>query len=230
MAISPLRLALCGVSLGVLLGAADWPQFRGPGGQGVAQAKGLPTTWSETENLAWKTKMPGAGASSPIVVGKRVIVTCYSDHDPQNMQQLRLHVVCVNRADGKIVWDRELEPSLPEKNKVRDHGYSGPTPASDGTHIYAFFGKSGVVKLDLAGKQAANGAVAKLGGVEAGKEQIVQVPVTVQLLQLGTVVYNAVVNRRPVDYRLAGDVKVVTPWGKAPLALDRAGNVAVQGL
>ena len=152
MAISPLRLALCGVSLGVLVGAADWPQFRGPGGQGGAQAKGLPTTWSETENLAWKTKMPGAGASSPIVVGKRVIVTCYSDHDPQNMQQLRLHVVCVNRADGKIVWDRELEPSLPEKNKVRDHGYSGPTPASDGTHIYAFFGKSGVVKLDLAGK------------------------------------------------------------------------------
>ena len=85
-------------------------------------------------------------------------------------------------------------------------------------------------KLDLAGKQAADGAVAKLGGVAAGKEQIVQVPVTVQLLQLGTVVYNAVVNKRPVDYRLAGDVKVVTPWGKAPLALDRAGNVSVQGL
>ena len=91
MAISPLRLALCGVSLGVLLGAADWPQFRGPGGQGVAQAKGLPTTWSETENLTWKTKMPGAGASSPIVIGKRVIVTCYSGYgadkrNPGNMQ------------------------------------------------------------------------------------------------------------------------------------------------
>ncbi|MBT3287334.1 MAG: serine/threonine protein kinase, partial [Victivallales bacterium] len=152
MAISPLRLALCGVSLGVLLGAADWPQFRGPGGQGVAQAKGLPTTWSETENLKWKAKMPGAGASSPIVVGKQVIVTCYSGYGmggnpPPEMSQLRLHVVSVNRADGKIAWNTEIEPTLPESTKVRDHGYAAPTPATDGEHLYIFFGKSGVYKL-----------------------------------------------------------------------------------
>jgi len=123
----------------------------------VAQAKGLPTTWSETENLTWKTKMPGAGASSPIVIGKRVIVTCYSGYgadkrNPGNMQQLRLHVLSVDRAGGEIVWDTEIEPTLPESPKVRDHGYAGPTPASDGKHIYVFFGKSGVIKLDLAGK------------------------------------------------------------------------------
>jgi|ETNmetMinimDraft_26_1059896.scaffolds.fasta_scaffold32242_2 hypothetical protein len=49
------------------------------------------------------------------------------------------------------------------------------------------------------------------------------------LLQLGTVVYNALVNRRPIDYRFAGDVKVLTPWGKAPLALDRSGNMPISG-
>jgi outer membrane protein assembly factor BamB len=58
----------------------------------------------------------------------------------------------VNRADGKIVWDREIEPTLPEKERIRDHGYAGPTPACDGDSIYAFFGKSGVVKLDMDGK------------------------------------------------------------------------------
>ena len=84
-------------------------------------------------------------------------------------------------------------------------------------------------KLDLGGKQAANGVLASMTGVEAGKEQVVQLPVSLQLLQLGTVVYNAVVNKTPVDYRIAGNLNVVTPWGKAPLALNRAGNVPVQG-
>ena len=83
-------------------------------------------------------------------------------------------------------------------------------------------------KLDLGGKQAANGALANLAGVDAGKEQIVQLPITIQLLQMGTVVYNAVVNKKAIDYRIAGDLKVVTPWGKAPLALDRGGNVPIQ--
>ncbi len=84
-------------------------------------------------------------------------------------------------------------------------------------------------RLELGGKEAAMGTVAKLAGVPAGKEQIVQIPVDVKLLQLGTVVYNALVNRRPVDYRLAGDLQVLTPWGKAPLALDRGGKMPVTG-
>ncbi len=83
--------------------------------------------------------------------------------------------------------------------------------------------------LALGGKEAAKGQVAKMGGVEAGKEQIVRVPVDVMLLQLGTVVYNALVNRQPVDYKLAGDLKVLTPWGKAPLALERSGNIPISG-
>lgn len=158
MASSILRLTVSVTCLVLLAGAADWPQFRGPGGQGVAQAKGLPATWSETENLRWKTELPGPGASSPIVLGERVVVTCFSGYaldrqNPGDMAALQLHLLCVNRADGKVLWDRTVAPTLPESKTVRDHGYASPTPASDGTHIYAFFGKSGVVKFDLDGKE-----------------------------------------------------------------------------
>jgi len=137
--------------------AGDWGQFRGPGGQGVSNEKGLPTTWSDSENLAWKTALPGYGSSSPIVLGDRLYVTCYSGYavDPDKsgtMQDLVLHVLCVNRGNGKIVWDEKIKPKLPESPKVRDHGYTAATPATDGKALYVFFGKTGVLKLDLNGK------------------------------------------------------------------------------
>ena len=60
--------------------ADDWPRFRGPDGNGVATESSVPTAWSPKANLAWKTEMPGPGASSPIIVGDRVFVTCYSGY------------------------------------------------------------------------------------------------------------------------------------------------------
>src|SRR5688572_23408610 len=60
--------------------AADWPQFRGPKGSAVSTETGLPTTWSASENIIWQTKLPGHGTSSPVVVGKRVFLTCYSGY------------------------------------------------------------------------------------------------------------------------------------------------------
>ena len=141
--------------------AGNWRQFRGPGGLGVSNETNLPTRWSDTENLLWKTGMPGAGSSSPIVLGDRVFLTCYSGfgvsrRDSGNMEDLRRHVVCINRADGKIVWNKTLLPKLPESERVRDHGYAAPTPATDGKHLYLFFGKSGVYKFDLNGNQIWN--------------------------------------------------------------------------
>ncbi len=137
--------------------AADWPQFRGPGGQGATSEANLPLIWSDTENLAWKTELPGYGASSPIALGDRLYVTCYSGYgidgaNPGAMEDLRLHVVCLSK-DGKIVWDQHVRPKLPESERVRDHGYAAPTPATDGEHLYVFFGKTGVLKFDLDGKQ-----------------------------------------------------------------------------
>jgi hypothetical protein len=138
--------------------AGDWTQFRGPGGLGASDETNLPVSWSEDENLAWKLALPGYGASSPITIGDHIYVTCYSGYgldrsDPGNMDDLMLHLVCVNRADGKIVFDEKIKPNLPESNRVRDHGYAAPTIASDGKHLFVFFGKTGVFKFDLDGKQ-----------------------------------------------------------------------------
>jgi outer membrane protein assembly factor BamB len=137
--------------------AAEWPQFRGPGGQGVTSEVNLPLVWSDTENLAWKTALPGYGASSPIALGNRLYVTCYSGYgidrgNPGTMEDLTLHVVCLSN-DGKTLWDRHVQPKLPESERVRDHGYAAATPATDGEHLYVFFGKTGVLKFDLEGNQ-----------------------------------------------------------------------------
>ncbi|MGD9853489.1 MAG: PQQ-binding-like beta-propeller repeat protein [Planctomycetaceae bacterium] len=143
--------------------ASEWPQFRGPGGQGRTSEKNLPLTWSDTEHLEWKTELPGFGASSPIALSGRLYVTCYSGYGvdaqtPGRMEDLTLHVVCLS-AEGKIVWDQHVPPKLPETERVRDHGYAAPTPATDGEHLYVFFGKSGVFKFDLDGKQLWNADV-----------------------------------------------------------------------
>lgn len=137
--------------------AAEWPQFRGPGGQGRTTEQNLPLTWSETENIAWKTELPGFGASSPIALGDRLYLTCYSGYgvdreNPGRMEDLILHVVCLS-TEGEIVWDRHVQPRLPETERVRDHGYAAPTPTTDGEHLYVFFGKSGVFKFNLDGEQ-----------------------------------------------------------------------------
>ncbi|MCS6850168.1 MAG: PQQ-binding-like beta-propeller repeat protein [Gemmataceae bacterium] len=136
---------------------ADWPQFRGPTGMGVSTAQGLPVKWGPNENLAWKVAPPGPGTSSPIVVGDKIILTCYTGFNVPGqrgrMEDLRLHVVCYRSSDGSQLWSQELKPKLPEQDRIREeHGYASSTPVSDGQRIYAFFGKSGVFAFDLAGK------------------------------------------------------------------------------
>ncbi len=141
--------------------ASNWPQFRGPGGSGQSDEKNLPTTWSEQENLVWKAALPGYGASSPITLGERLYVTCYSGYgvdraNSGSMEDLMLHVVCLSKSDGKIVWDTHVEPKLPETRRVNQHGYAAATPATDGENLYVFFGKSGVFAFDLDGTQLWN--------------------------------------------------------------------------
>src|ERR1051325_1723877 len=85
---------------------ADWSQFRGPHGSGTSQETGLPVTWSEKENIVWRAKLPGPGTSCPIVVGKRVYLTCYSGYglgvlkkgikEPEDPKALRRHLVCID--------------------------------------------------------------------------------------------------------------------------------------
>ncbi len=151
-------------ALGLLvpaLGAADWPQFRGPGGLGVAADKSLPVTWSDKSNIAWKTDLPGPGSSSPIVVGDKILVTCYSGYgldqnDPGEPKNLKRHLVCLDR-QGKINWQRDVAAPNIDETPFRGfqalHGYASSTPVCDGSSVYCFFGAAGVVAFDLAGKQ-----------------------------------------------------------------------------
>lgn len=157
--------------------ADDWPQFRGPGSLGISQAKNLPVTWSDTENLIWKTALPGSGSSSPIVLGGKLYVTCYSgyglDQGKGKMEDLALHVVCLDGRNGTIIWDTKIKPELPEKSSVKDHGYAAATPTTDGKHLYIFFGKSGVFKFDLNGKQIWQTSVGtKLNGWGCGTSPV----------------------------------------------------------
>ncbi len=139
--------------------AGGWPQFRGPGGLGVAGSTTLPTTWSENENVEWKTELPGAGTSSPIIIGDRIFLTCYRGHgapgEPEgDLDDLRLEVVSLDRKSGKVLWTKTVQPRLPEQDTVRDqHGYSSSTPVADSQHVYVFLGKTGVFAFDYDGKQ-----------------------------------------------------------------------------
>lgn len=142
---------------------SDWLRFRGPNGTGISpDQEPLPSSFGENENLQWKTPLPGAGVSCPIVVGDRVFVTCYSGYgldrqSPGEMSALKRHMVCINRADGKVLWEQTVDAVLPEDEYsgmgVPEHGYASHTPVSDGTHVFGFFGKSGVYAWDLEGKQ-----------------------------------------------------------------------------
>ncbi len=138
---------------------SDWPRFRGPSGQGKSADRGLPVTWSPESNIIWKTALPGAGTSSPIVIADRIFLTCYSGYGAPGqaggkLEDLRLHVVCLNRGDGQIRWTRELTPALPEQDTIRDeHGYASSTPVADSERVYCFFGKSGVFAFTHEGEQ-----------------------------------------------------------------------------
>ena len=137
----------------------DWPQFRGTGAHGRSSAKGVPFTWGDQSNIVWKTSLPGPGASSPITFGHRVFLTCFtgfatSSREPGEMANLKRHLLCLNLADGKLLWETPVPAEQPEQPKIREnHGYASSTPAADAERIYTFFGKSGVFAFDPSGKQ-----------------------------------------------------------------------------
>ena len=140
---------------------AEWRQFRGPGGLAISDEKGLPVKWSSQDNIVWRTQLPGPGASSPVTLGQRVFVTSYSGYGievakPGDMNELKRHLLCLDRGNGQIVWQKQFDPKLPEHKYEGEgayHGYAASTPLTDGERLYVFFGKSGVFCFDLDGNQ-----------------------------------------------------------------------------
>ena len=161
----------------------DWPQFRGPRAAGSSSETGLPTTWSVTENMVWKTALPGFGASSPITIGDLILLTCYSGYgtdarNPGSQRNLKLHTVCIRRRDGEIAWGQTVAARLPEQDYkgswMTKHGYASGTPVTDGDNVYAFFGASGVLAYDLKGRQLWHADVgSKTHGFGTGASPIV---------------------------------------------------------
>ncbi len=148
-----------------------WSRFRGPNGTGISNEKNIPTEWSDSKNLSWKTKLPGAGASSPVLTDRFVFVTSYSGYgEPDNRSDsaadLVRHLSCVDRQNGTILWSREIENDASEDAYsgmgVPEHGYATNSPVVDDELVFVFFGKSGVLAFDFEGKE--------LWRVSVGKE------------------------------------------------------------
>src|ERR1043165_697386 len=110
--------------------AQDWPQFRGPGGLGLGSGTNLPTQWSDDKNLLWKVKLPGRGASSPIVVGEKIYLTCWSGAvTKKSTAGLTRHLLCFDRT-GKLLWQKDFPApakDFPFKKYTALHGYASST-------------------------------------------------------------------------------------------------------
>lgn len=150
---------------------SDWLQFRGAQGVSKSTIDQVALDWNENKNLKWKTKLPGPGASSPIVVGDRVFLTCYTGYGSQkivdrkkseqqagDIKDLVRHLICFDRLSGKVLWQKSIDNSTvknedPFKGYLTYHGYATNTPISDGESVFAFFGKAGLVRFDMDGNQ-----------------------------------------------------------------------------
>lgn len=131
--------------VGQPLSAADWHQFRGPQGQGHADAHDLPTHWSETENVVWKVAIPGEGHSSPIVVNDQIWLTSAQEEGRS------LRAFCVERAGGTIIHNVELFRPDDSGPKNVKNSFASPTPIVEKDRVYIHFGQRGTACLSTSG-------------------------------------------------------------------------------
>jgi outer membrane protein assembly factor BamB len=143
----------------------NWPQFRGPASQGVSTETGLPMTWSATDRVTWKMPLPGPGHSSPIVWGDRIFLTAFRSNAGAlgrltgavtgavamgHRTTGQLFVLCLDRATGGVLWQREVHARQIEEIHSTNSPAS-PTPATDGALVYVYFGSRGLTAYDFSG-------------------------------------------------------------------------------
>ena len=149
--------------------ADNWPQFRGPHSNGLANVEDpkLPDKWSDTQNVIWKTEIPGVGWSSPVVWGDRIYVTAvvntgdaekpkkglyFGGERPPSKDEHRWMVYAVDFKTGKIVWEKEAEKGVPGTARHLKNSYASETPVTDGERVYVYFGNVGLFTYDKTGK------------------------------------------------------------------------------
>ena len=192
-----LLLAFIGISSLLLLNfeasaKTNWPQWRGPAGQGISTEKNLPTTWTATKNIKWKTPIEGRGHSSPIVWGKKIFLTTALDGEavpgrtpgvthkmadgsdfvhPDAVGADLKHtfkVICLDRETGKILWERVAYEGPVHDSRHKKASFASSTPATDGKYVFAFFGSEGLYAYDMNGKLMWKQDLGKLGTASVG--------------------------------------------------------------
>jgi outer membrane protein assembly factor BamB len=147
---------------------AVWPQFRGPGARGVAHNEALPDRWSASENVQWKTDVPGCGWSSPIVWDDRVFLTTVvnlgpgeepkkglylggnREKPPDSLHRWEVH--CLDLTTGRVLWQQKAHEAIPQYAIHLKNSRASETPVTDGSHVYCYFGNVGVFCFDNDGR------------------------------------------------------------------------------
>src|ERR1700731_675125 len=127
--------------------AADWPQWRGPNADGVADSHGLPTHWSPTQNIRWSVKLPGWGTSSPVVFGDRLFVTSQVEQGGKKS----LLTLCLHKDTGKELWRHDFGFGVDQRTREKSN-LAVNTPAVTGDAVYVAFGNADVARYSLDGK------------------------------------------------------------------------------
>jgi len=156
---------LCAISP-QLPAAVEWPEWRGPGGQGQAEGSGLPSHWSENRNVAWKTATPGRGWSSPVIDGNQIWLTTAieTEASPEDAAQrlkantgdqpltllakVEYRAICLDRSSGRILHDVPLFSEHEPQWVHKLNSYASPTPVLEPGRLYAHFGASGTLAVD----------------------------------------------------------------------------------
>jgi outer membrane protein assembly factor BamB len=129
----------------------DWPQFRGPTGDGHSPARNLPLRWSATENVAWKTAVPGNGWSSPVLAGNRLYLT--SAIPKAGSDALELSALCFDAASGTLLWQTPVFTQTADAPAPhRKNSHASPTPIVHNSRIYVHFGHQGTAALSPDGQ------------------------------------------------------------------------------
>ncbi len=131
----------------------NWPHWRGPNHNGVSEASNLPTTWSNTENIIWKTPLPHWSAATPIIWGDQIFIMSpekSSNNIRSNPGGSKLFLISISKKDGKILWQKELDDRNQLYNK---HNNATPSPVTDGKIVWSMTGTGIVTAFDMQGNQ-----------------------------------------------------------------------------
>lgn len=153
---------------------ANWPAWRGPTGNGIALSGNPPIEFSETQNVKWIYDFPGQGASTPIIWGDRLFLLTAIETEREAPKRpeptakpvrrrgpaieppsryYRFDVLCIDRTNGELLWQKTAREEPPHEGHHADHGYASYSPVTDGERLYINYGSHGVYCLDFEGNK-----------------------------------------------------------------------------